>query len=360
MRTYFRLPALALASLLLCSASSIAQNPAPRFHDPADSAKIMGVVTRYLAFMPNDTIPNAMVDLLTAGEMQKRLIASHGLPVRFPAPFIYTLSAPRSVRDNDSLAIVTAAVSSGIVPLFGPLTVDWVFFLQPVDNAWRLTAIRRLAGIEDAVAQMNQLDSSNYPLKLKKIIAAETGRTLLSNDQIRQHFRDHSVDFQRLAENFRRPGHDSIWMMGRTDRVITQVNNFGISWGDAAQNIPHDVAEEFLAKLPREQQAGLRAQLRQAEETRKEGYDSLARIAKRIGITTKRLDSMVMMMHDLGISFANTRLPWKGAVQFTLGGHFDDVVGLIYSPGGGVPLVSPREYFYVEQIAEGWWMFRST
>jgi hypothetical protein len=360
MRTYFRLPALAFASLLLCYTSSIAQNRAYRFHDPADSAKIMGVVERYLAFMPTDTMPNAMVDQLTAGELQKRLIGSHGLPVRFPAPFIYTLSPPRSVRDNDSLAIVTAAVSSGIVPLFGPLTVDWVFSLQPIDNAWRITAIRRLAGIEDAVVQMEQLDSSNYPPKLKNIIASDIGRTLLSNDQIRQRFREHAADFQRLAENFRRPGHDSIWMMGRTDKVITQVNNFGISWGDAAQDIPHDVAEEFLATLPREQQAGLRAQLRQAEQTRREGYDSLALIARRIGTSTKRLDSMVSMMHDLGISFANTRLPWKGAVQLTLGGHFDDVVGLIYSPGGGVPLISPREYFYVEQLAEGWWMFRST
>src|SRR4051794_38356056 len=79
MRTYFRRSALALASLLILHASSSAQNPPHPSHDPADSAKIIGVVARYLAYMPEDTIPKAMVDLLTADEMEKRLVASHGL-----------------------------------------------------------------------------------------------------------------------------------------------------------------------------------------------------------------------------------------------------------------------------------------
>jgi hypothetical protein len=47
-------------------------------------------------------------------------------------------------------------------------------------------------------------------------------------------------------------------------------------------------------------------------------------------------------------------------VQLTVGGYFDDVCGYIYSPSGELPLVSPDEYFYLEDLGDGWWIFRST
>jgi hypothetical protein len=115
-----------------------------------------------------------------------------------------------------------------------------------------------------------------------------------------------------------------------------------------------------MRRLNRDQQKDMRLRISAAANSHRKGRDTLARIAKRIGIGLARVDSATALMRDLRVSFINARLPWKGAVQFTVGGNRDDVLGYLYSPSGELPLVSPEEYFYMEDLGDGWWIFRAT
>ena len=43
----------------------------------------------------------------------------------------------------------------------------------------------------------------------------------------------------------------------------------------------------------------------------------------------------------------------------TVGGYVDDAIGYLYSPTGEIPAVSNEEYYYLEPLDDGWWIFRA-
>ncbi len=93
---------------------------------------------------------------------------------------------------------------------------------------------------------------------------------------------------------------------------------------------------------------------------RRAGTDSLVKILKKKKVAPARVEKIVNIMHDLRVVFVNRQLPWAGAVQMTVAGKMDEAVGYLYSPKGGVPHISPVEYFYIEDLGNGWWLFRAT
>jgi hypothetical protein len=331
------------------------------FASPADSLAVRGLVDRYLALNPAEVLPTDTARVYAAEELAKRIADNGGHSIRFPVEYAYTVQGPRPVRADGSLAITTVSYVADSVPLFGPLTIDWVLFARrdSVDGRWRLTAARQLAGMSDQVEKLMALDKSDFPASLKKVIAWERSRMLLSNAQLREQLLANRAAYASLASQFRR-GDSVLRTIARNDRVITQLNTLAIYWGAAAEAVPREAIDEYMSRLDKAQQKDFREQLRDVEKQRRNGYDTLARVAKRVGVKTARLDSVVGQMHDLGILFATSKLPWKGAVQLTVGGYFDDVCGYIYSPSGELPLVSPDEYFYLEDLGDGWWIFRST
>lgn len=318
------------------------------------------LVNSYLRFTEGEPIPVEDIDTYATGEFEKWLNNTHGMPIRFPARMPFKITSVRPVRDDGSLLIANVSVDAGTVPMFGPWTIEWVFFGTPVEEkGLRLNGLRRQKGIEDVAGELRYLDTSSlYPSTLKPLIAHESSRLLLSNSELRRNFLENRKKFQALVSHFTR--RDSLYMMARVDRVVSQLNQFSIMWGDGAQYIPQEAFDEFLRKLPEADREEMRIQFRAAERARKNGMDSLASIARRLGYDMSRIDTTLNLMRDVRVSFINSRLPWKGAVQFTVGGKFDDVLGYLYSPNGEVPLVSPDEYYYVEEIGEGWWIFRAT
>ena len=50
----------------------------------------------------------------------------------------------------------------------------------------------------------------------------------------------------------------------------------------------------------------------------------------------------------------------NGNVEMVIGGVTDNVVGFIYSPSKNPPAISPSSYIWVEEVADKWYLFRTT
>lgn len=343
---------------LLSTASLAAQQPVP-LQNPADSVAACDIVERYLKFpfgkwIHPDSIPNYAVD-----EFGKHLTERKGELLAFSQEMTYRITGVQSIRPADTLAIVTVVATGDSVPRFGPVVIDWVFFMRKIeDGNWRISAVRRQVGLEDAVDRLRQLDTSKaFPNSLKGTIASDWATQMWSNEQLRQNFVQNRDRFRRLLEQFQR--HDSLIMVARFDRQISQINYTVIYWDPAAQEVPQAAIDEYMATATKQERKNMKAMLRHAENLRRSGHDSVALVARKFGLDPVRLDTVAGSMKDLRVSFVNSNLPWKGAVQFTVDGSFDNVGGYLYSPDG-IPWISPEEYYYLEDLGNGWWLFRAT
>ncbi len=335
------------------------QPPFFSFRTPDDSVQIRQLIQQYLEVMDRDTFDIVQRELFCAGEFAEEIGNRHGVPLRLPKQTSYQVSSVRPVRSNGDFAIATVSTEMGVLPLFGPMTIDWVFFAELTDAGWRISSLRRQNGADPAMQMLRTLDTlAEYPPSLKPVIARDRSGVLLSNEQLRRHFAEHRNGFQTLAGQFHRS--DSLYMVSRNDRVITQLNHVGFEWGVAAQDVPQQAIDEFMKTANAEQQQYMREQLKIAAKMRAYGLDTLQRVANRFGLSMARLDSAVRQMHDLRITFINTRLPWPGSVQLTVAGSGEDAVGYLYSPTGDMPFITPWEYFYLEELGNGWWIFRAT
>lgn len=330
------------------------------FASPDDSIAVQDLVRKYLTYSQAEPIPTDSIRAYAADELEERLQKSFGVPLRFPERMPYAITAVRSLRSDGSAAVIVASANVDSLPWHGQFVLDWVFFARKVDSAgWRLSALRRQKGVEDAVEQVRYLDTSSvYPASLKPVVAREMASVLLSNEGLRANFRDRRALLDRLARNFR--GRDSLSMLARTDKVPVQINNFAIVWGAAAYEVPKKAREEFMALLTSDERVEMQAQFRAMDKMYRAGRDTLKNIARKLRTSVARLDTVVGLMHDSRVTYVTNQLPWKGAVQFTVGGSRDDVIGYIYSPSGELPYLSPEEYFYLEELDGGWWLFRAT
>jgi hypothetical protein len=344
--------------VLLSVASLAAQKPVS-LQDPADSVAASDIVGRYLRFPFGKRIhPDSIADY-AVDEFGKQLTARKGELLAFPQDMTYRITGVQSIRPGDTLATVTVVAVGDTIPRFGPMVIDWVFFVRKVEHqGWRISAVRRQVGIEDVADRLRQLDTSTaFPTSLKGTIAVEWGTQMLSNEQLRRNFMQNRDQFGALLEQFHR--HDSMRMVSRFDRQISQVNYTVVYWDPAAQEVPQAAIDEYMSTASKQERKNMKAMLRHAENLRRAGRDSVAVVARKFGLDPARLDTVAAAMKDLRISFVNSNLPWEGAVQFTVDGTFDNVGGYLYSPEG-IPWISPDEYYYLEDLGNGWWLFRAT
>lgn len=60
----------------------------------------------------------------------------------------------------------------------------------------------------------------------------------------------------------------------------------------------------------------------------------------------------------LFINFVNNK---DGAIELNIGGIIDNAVGYLYvPPGAKPPTMDPSEFIYVEEIADGWYIYKTT
>ncbi|MGE3801647.1 MAG: hypothetical protein AB7H80_11555 [Candidatus Kapaibacterium sp.] len=287
-------------------------------------------------------------------------LRKHAGETFWPIPHRYEVEEVYSIRSNDSLLMVTSRAWPDSVPFVGTVSVDWIWFLRKnPENHWRIYSLRRTQGLYEAMQALRLIDTTTaYPNSLRDDIALEKSTILLSNEQIRGLFPLLRSHLEELVNRVR--GHDSIQFVGREGDRVNQFNRYYINWGMASHNIPDEAVEEFLVGATEEQKEQMKKLLQAAERQRYQGEVTLRKWEREAGIPATILDDIAVLMKKGRIQFMNTQLPWEDAVLLTMAGSADHAIGLIFSPHGGVPLVSPEEYFYLEDLGAGWWIFRSS
>ncbi len=278
----------------------------------------------------------------------------------WPIPHRYDVGEVYSIRPGDSVLMVTSRAWPDSLPFFGTVTVDWIWFLRRNNEGkWRISSVRRTQNLVSAMAALRLIDSSRqYPNSLKADIAREESAILLSNEQIRAGFpqlRPHLEDLAKLVG-----AHDSIRFVARNGDRVSQFNTHYLDWGMASHDIPEGVIEEYLKDATEEEKGRMERLLQAAEKQRTQGLQEVRSWERKAGLPTTLLDDITVLMKKGRIQFLNSELPWQDAMLMTIAGELDDAVGFIYSPHGQIPPVSPEEYFYLEDLGGGWWLFRSS
>jgi hypothetical protein len=77
-----------------------------------------------------------------------------------------------------------------------------------------------------------------------------------------------------------------------------------------------------------------------------------------INDSNKRFPEIAQALKRLHLSVVEVQE--NGNVEIVIGGMTDNTVGFVYSPSKSPPPISPSEYIWVEEIAENWYLFRTT
>jgi len=85
--------------------------------------------------------------------------------------------------------------------------------------------------------------------------------------------------------------------------------------------------------------------------------DEIPTIA-RITENTKIFPKSAAALKNLHFTALETKS--DGSIEFTIGGVIDNTVGFIYSPKAAPPEIDGWRYIWVEKIAAGWYLFRTT
>ena len=355
----FRLLIVLVFFIGLCSTTLNAQLPRP-LNDTSLQAEAKELVNSFFVYgmslseIHPDSIGNYAIDWF-AGYLEKRA------GERFwPLPHRYQVDDVYAIRENDSLLIVTSRAWPDSVPLFGLLTVDWIWFLRKNEEyQWRIYSVRRTQGIHKAMEALRYIDtSSEYPNSLRPEIAYEESTIMLCNEQIRNQFPELRPHLEELVDLL--DANDSIRFLGRNGERINQFNAYYLDWGMASHSIPDEVINEYMAAASEDERKQMEALLRAAKKQRHKGIEKLRAWEREAKLPQTTLDELTYLMQQGRIRFINTVLPWDQAVLLTMAGELDVAIGFIYSPHGEIPLISPEEYFYIEALADGWWMFRSS
>jgi hypothetical protein len=79
---------------------------------------------------------------------------------------------------------------------------------------------------------------------------------------------------------------------------------------------------------------------------------------ERITAATQRFPKSAAALENLHFTALETKS--DGSIEFTIGGVTDNTVGFIYSPKAAPPQIDGWRYIWVEKLAAGWYLFRTT
>ena len=299
------------------------------------------------------------VDRFAIDKFAELLETSVGSPF-WPVSQPYEVLDVYKIYPTDSAVIVTARTVVDSLRYFGRVRVDWVWFLRIADgDQWRISSVRRSGGLLKAMQMLRYIDTTSvFPTVIKPEVAREEGAILLCNEQLRKEFAGSRAALNDLVSLLK--GQDSLKYVERTGERISLFNYTMIDWKMAAQEVPQEALDEFMANATEEEKAMMEVRLRTAQKQKAEGIRMLNNLARRAKVDPELLDDVLLRMKQARVTFVNTDLPWPGAMQLTLAGNVDNAVGFLYTPTGEVPLISPEEYFYLEDLGDGWWIFRAT
>jgi hypothetical protein len=178
---------------------------------------------------------------------------------------------------------------------------DWYTYLRRENGVWKIEAVRTLALPPFIYMLLDSLDAERArgPLPDSLVSLAETIRLSTRPDSaLKMYLAEHESALLALASRF------------EAVRALTAITVDGTATGSAA------------AAERRELTAGLRA---------------------------------------LRLTALSRRPQVPGCIFLTIDGVTDNEVGFIHAPPGCTPPpLSPHEYIYVERVAPGWYLYKTT
>lgn len=330
-----------------------------RITDPATTGEARDLVDRFFRFgsdpagVDSVDVPDYAVDWLA-----EFLLELRGKPFWHIA-HRYDVGEVWSIRPEGTILMVGSRTHVDSIPFHGRVTVDWFWYLRRNDSGqWRISNVRRTQGILEGMNTLRLIDTSAaYPPSVKAEVAREEGNMLLDNGMLRAEFEKNRGVLDELVS--RLGANTSITLLERQGSRIRQFNRKYIDWGLAFEEIPEKALEEFLAGAPEEVRQNVLRRMEVAARHEREGTAVLAESARGAGVRPAEVEEIARLMKLARVKFINTELPFRDAILLTLGGELEQAVGYLYSPHGELPWINPEEYFYLEDLGDGWWIFRS-
>lgn len=363
--TRFSIPLLSALSLLLTViagdrlAAQTVDTVGPRAI--ADSGTIVEVRLLVERFMQVAHLPKGLdsttIKALSADWLEGYLLERVGEPF-FQVANRYEIGDVWAIRPEETILTVEMVSYPDSIPGHGLVEVDWNWFLRKTDNGWRISAVRRTQGLFQAMQTLQMIDEAvAYPSSVKPLLVREEGGILLSNAQLRTLFESNRAGLTELVA--RLIANPEIRVLERSGDHPRQVNTKMVDWGMAAHTLTEEMISEFYQTAPEETHGEIEARLRAAETQRQKASLAMTETLRGIGVRPSTVDEIILLMKQSRIRFINTETPFKGGMIMTVAGALEQAIGFLYSPHGELPWINPEEFFYLEELADGWWIFRS-
>lgn len=352
-----------LCGLLVQCLELSAQNPArsriKEFTNRQDSIEIFNLMMNYMANKDSASTIDTILRY-TTGVLTKKTIENDRVLIKPPAGFSFGFNYLNSIDVADSIALAKIVAPVDYTKLFGWFELDWYFFLTKNEKKeWRIYDIRTQSENQKMYSMVKVMDvDTGLPPMVKPLIVREQCGTLLSNSQIKEIFDKNKQSFIDLAEKVN--SLDSLINILRIDNKVSILNRTLIDWSDAAEDMPQDAIDWMMARLDKSGKKKLQAELKRNEKIRSQGMDTLKSVAAMYTLKLDDIKQIIVNMQNLRVVGLAKLIKSKGVIQFVTGGRDQDIAGILYSPKGFLPQITPEEYFCLEELAENWWIFRRT
>jgi hypothetical protein len=204
--------------------------------------------------------------------------------------------------------------------------VDLYFYLKFDDGGWKIRSMR-------AMAQIGFLESINAALKSKAVLTAAEKDTLANTELV-------LASDKTLSEWFYK-------------------NRLALDKLTAFATLETKKKPVKVRAAPRRKiTVGTVGRNVATANTAEEGEENEPRTIENITANTQKFPKSAAALKNLHLSALETKS--NGNVEITIGGITDNSVGFIYSPSGTPPQIDGWRCIWVEKLAAGWYLFRTT
>lgn len=209
--------------------------------------------------------------------------------------------------------------------------VDLYFYLRFDASGWKISSMRAMAQAGWLESTVETFKDNAAPTAEMKEILANAELTLSSDKMLTQWFQANRLALDKLAALAlveTKPKPKKVTPAPKIKKRRADKNP-GISYGVVVDQLKKDDLEN---------------------------YESLT--IERITENTKIFPKSAAALKNLHFTALETKS--DGSIEFTIGGMLDNTVGFIYSPKDAPPQIDGWRYIWVEKIAAGWYLFRTT
>jgi hypothetical protein len=209
--------------------------------------------------------------------------------------------------------------------------VDLYFYLRLDASGWKISSMRAMAQTGWLESTVETLKDNAAPTAEMKEVLANAELTLSSDEMLTEWFQANRLALGKLAAL-------ALVETKPTPKKVTPAPKIKKPRANKNQGISYGVITGS------------------AKQDDLENYESLT--IERITGNTKTFPKSAAALRKLHLAALETKA--DGSIEFTIGGMLDNTVGFIYSPKDAPPQIDGWRYIWVEKLAAGWYLFRTT